>query len=185
MRLDAFDANVRYMIPRDLAEVLLMEATAARRPRLAQFYHAAQAWSDATCLVVERWGNQELLGVMLYHKFADRIRLSWLCVSPWYQRRGLGRAMFKVLRRKLDRDRRLIDCPVPEGDVAMQLFLQAVGCECWSVMPARDREEGDVYHFRYRLKPRSQDGGFGVEGQIPNGTAASPAGFLPFSCPDP
>jgi ribosomal-protein-alanine N-acetyltransferase len=142
--------HIRWMIRRDMAEVLLIESAQNDPP-----------WNDEeilTCLrhknVIGMVGeiNDKVLAYMIYELYKDRLDVVRLAVHPEFLRRGVGSQMIDKLFGKLSSHRRTrIRMAVNERHLGAQLFLKARGFMAESVERAHFENGDAAYHFAYRL----------------------------------
>ncbi len=135
--------HIRWMIRRDMPEVLAIEADSYGR----------QAWGEdefiqflrkrnAIGMVAEE-GGMRIVGFMVYALYPRRIEVVKLAVGPACQRRGVGRQLAQKLILKLSHQRRTeLGGWVSDRNLAGHQFLRAVGARAVEV----DR---DAYRFVY------------------------------------
>lgn len=162
---DASKTHVRWMIRRDMNEILAIE-------RMSKAGSSVEPWSeevfvkhlrrrDTIGMVVER--NDQVVGFMLYELHSKRLDVLRFELAPDARGRGLGRRMMEKLIGKLTAQRRnRIRIVVSENNVTMQTFLRHMGFRAVSVL--RDTyggTDGDHYVFEYKWRP--------AEGEDENG----------------
>jgi ribosomal-protein-alanine N-acetyltransferase len=145
--------HVRWMIRRDLPEVLTIEDACS------EF-----AWSEddfirclrqRNCIGMVAEHSDRVVGFMIYELHKKRLHILNFAVHPDYWRQRAGTRMIDKLKGKLSeqrRDRMLIE--VRETNLPMQLFLRAHGFRAISVL--RDFYEDvveDAYLMEWKLGP--------------------------------
>lgn len=139
--------QVRWMLKRDVDEVLRIEALATRDPlsRKDLMDHLRQR----NCIGMVVDNGHEAVGYMVYLLHKSSLVLIRLAVHPDWQRSGVATQMIDRLKLKLHHHRRReIFINVPDYELGMQLFLRAQNFRAVGVA----RGEVDEYRFRY-VKP--------------------------------
>ncbi|MDA9858732.1 GNAT family N-acetyltransferase [Rubripirellula sp.] len=125
--------DVRWMIRRDMPEVLQMEQAAGGAWNEDDFIAKLRQRNSIGMVVEIPTGGRDpepAVGFMVYTLHLKHLYLDRLVVDAKVRRRGLGRQMVGKLVGKLSADRRRqIDVDVPESDVATQQFFRSVGFE--------------------------------------------------------
>lgn len=147
--------HVRWMIRRDMAEVLEIE-------KLSE-WHAWQEEDFLKCLrerncigmVAER--NCQVIGFMIYDLLKHALLLRKMAVHPDFRRQGFATAMIGKLQSKLASHRRVrILADVRETNLSAQLFFRANLFQATRVRPAFFEDSGeDAYRMVYRLGEQS------------------------------
>lgn len=146
--------HVRWMIRRDLPEVLAIEDGAFEVPwQEDDFVRCLQDRSlqDRNCIgmVAEKDGN--VVGFMVYELHERHLDLLNFAVGWLHRREGIGRAMMDNLISKLSRRRRTrITLHVRETNLVAQQFFRACGFRAVSIV--RGFWEGtpeDAYVMHY------------------------------------
>lgn len=125
--------HIRWMIRRDMAEVLEIEKLCFEYP-----------WDDAAfvsclrqrnCIGLVAQHKDDVIGYSVYELHKTRLHMLNFAVLPAFHRRGVGRAMMEKLHLKLSAQRRTrILLEVREGNLDAQLFWRAMGYRCVSVL---------------------------------------------------
>ena len=142
------ELRIRFMIRRDMPEVLDIEA--------ASFPHP---WDEATfinCLrqrncigmVVEQ--KDRVVGYMIYEMHKNRLHVLNLAVSTESRRQGVGTAMVAKLISKLRLGRQSIFAEVSEWNDAGICFLRDSGFWCTAVAHGHYDNGTDAYVFRFK-----------------------------------
>lgn len=157
--------HVRWMIRRDMPDVLAIDAAVSKEPWNEETYIACLRQRSVIGMVVELYDEQtrttSVVGSMVYQLFPNRILLRRLNVACEHQRKSLGRMMVQKLIGKLSEGRRQrISLAVDEENYATLAFFQAVG---FSVAECADGKV--VMRRRWNDDPQSV--------QQPNGSEAN------------
>lgn len=141
---------IRYMIRRDMPEVLGIELASFPNP-----------WSEEDFVRILRNRNvigmvsefkERVVGYMLCELSASRIDILNFAVHAAMQRRGIGTAMASNLYGKLSPQRRSrIVLNIRETNLDAQMFFRAVGFQCVSTLRNfYDDTPEDAYVFERR-----------------------------------
>jgi [ribosomal protein S18]-alanine N-acetyltransferase len=150
--------HVRWMIKRDMPEVLAIETHCFTEP-----------WTEcdfANCLrsrsvigmvaeLDERPEGDSIVGYMIYDMRKNDLHLLNIAVHPGLRRQIIGASMVQKLFAKLSRERRRrITAEVRESNYAAQLFFKSLGFFCTEVIrDCYDDSEESGYRFQYDLCP--------------------------------
>ena len=147
--------HIRWMIQRDLAEVLAIEAEAFEFPwRETDFIHCLRQ-RNCIGLVDER--AEQVAGFMVYELFKTRIHVLNFAVAERWRRRGVGTAMALKLIGKLSLARRSrIVLEVRESNLAALLFWRSLGFRATNILRCyyEDVPDEDAYVMEYRWAAR-------------------------------
>ena len=146
--------HVRWMIRRDMAEVLDIEQVCFEFPWLEEDFIRCLKQRNCIGMIAER--DDRVVGHMIYELHKNRLHLLNFAVCPSLQRTGVGAEMLDKLKSKLFMSRRtLIQCEIREHNLDAQLFFRSQGFKAVSVLRSfyEDSDE-DAYLFQFRL-PRS------------------------------
>jgi ribosomal-protein-alanine N-acetyltransferase len=141
----------RWMIRRDMAEVLTIEGESFGFPWLKEdfIYYLRQR----NCVGIVAEHDDRVVGFMVYELAKRHIQLLNLATAAKFRRRGVGAQMLAELIRKLSPQcRTRIVVEVRETNLAAQLFFRDNGFRAVSVL--RDHYEDtpeDAYVMQYRL----------------------------------
>lgn len=144
--------GIRWMIRRDMAEVLAIEADEFALPWKETEFVRVLRNRNGIGMVAE-WDSR-VAGYMVYELFRTQIMLHNLAVSGAMQGRGVGRQLIEKLKSKLDRRRRSeIVAHVSERNLDAQLFFRAMGFRADKVVRGKYTEfqDLDAYRFVYRV----------------------------------
>ena len=156
--------HVRWMIRRDMADVLQIEAEAFEFPWSEEEFIRCLRQRNCIGMAAE-WGDR-VVGYMIYELHKNRLHVLNFAVSMQYRRRGIGSRMIAKLIAKLSLQRRnRVLLEVRETNLAAQLFFRKQGFRAVSVL--RDYYEDtteDAYVMQYRF--RSQDAELPNDGSL-------------------
>jgi ribosomal-protein-alanine N-acetyltransferase len=145
-------AHIRWMIRRDMPEVLAIESDSFEYPWCENDFLRCLRQRNCIGMVAER-GN-EVVGFMIYELHKSRLHILNFAVSARYRRAGVGTQMIAKLLGKLSTDRRTrILLEVRETNLAAQLFFRASGFRAVSVLRQfyeDTPEDAYLMQFRYR-----------------------------------
>lgn len=134
---------IRWMIRRDMADVLMCEALTSKYERWEEkeFLHALRQ-RNTIGMVLEDVSRGRVVGFMVYELHKAKLHLLKLAVLPAYQNKGLGTAMVEKLKSKLHQHRRThISTEVIETDEKRLFFFKKNGFLAHSIYPSED----DIY----------------------------------------
>lgn len=144
--------HLRWMVRRDMPEVLAIEAGAFEFPWSEEDFIRCLRSRNCIGMVAEDC-EASVVGVMIYELHRTRLHILNLAVAPRQQRLGVGRQMIEKLVGKLSPQRRnRIMLEIRETNLPAQLFFRACGFRAISLL--RDFYEDtpeDAYLFQYRL----------------------------------
>jgi [ribosomal protein S18]-alanine N-acetyltransferase len=144
--------HIRWMIRRDMPEVLAIEKQCFEYPWLEEDFVRSLRQRNCIGMVAEH--NDCVVGFMIYELMKTRIHVLNFAVGPGSQRQGVGAQMLAKLAAKLSSQRRTrIVLEVRETNLAAQLFFRARGFRAVSVLKSfySDTPE-DAYLMQYRYR---------------------------------
>ncbi len=147
-------AAIRWMVRRDMAETLQIEA--------ASF---TECWTEVDFLrvlmtrncigmvaEVQDGDSWRVVGFMIYEFGKTKLHVLNFAVHPGWRRRGVGRAMVEKMVTKLsDHHRTRITLDVRESNLAAQLFFKSCGMFATKVMRGFYDGDEDAYRMEYRI----------------------------------
>lgn len=160
------DVQIRWLIRRDMAEVLRIEQ--------ASF---GTAWSDEDFLCCLRQRNcigmvaeheHRILGFMIYELHKSRLNILNFAVAPEVRRHEIGSQMVLRLVDKLSQQRRSeIILEVRESNLDAQLFFKKQGFKAVCVLRRHfDDTEEDAYIMQFRLNAAAEEAAFSPHNRI-------------------
>lgn len=148
--------HIRWMIRRDMPEVLAIEAASFEFPWLEDDFIRSLRQRNCIGMVAEY--EDRVVGFMIYELHKSRIHVLNFAVLPEYRRSGVGSQMLAKLTAKLSTQRRSrIILEVRETNLPAQLFFRENGFRAVSVLHSyySDTPE-DAYIMQYRYRPERQ-----------------------------
>ena len=147
--------HIRWMILRDMPQVLAIEAESFDHP-----------WSDDDFMKTLRQRNcigmvaeldERVIGFMIYELQKNRLHVVNFAVHAAWRRQGVGQGMVEKLLSKLTVERRnQVLLEVRETNLDAQLFFRDMGFRAIAIINDnyRDSDE-DAYLFQYRVNKYS------------------------------
>lgn len=155
--MGGFDLRLRWMIDRDIPDVMAIERRSFEFPWTEQEIRQFRQQRNGFGAVVEH--DERVVGFVLYEVHLNRLHVVNLAVQPEFRRRCVGATMVRYLVDKLSAHRRnRIVLEVRERNLGAQLFFRQLGFRAVKVLRDfyADTPE-DAYVFRYRYQaPESQ-----------------------------
>lgn len=145
--------HIRWMIRRDMAEVLEIERGSFEFPWYEEDFIRCLRQRNCIGMVAEH--GERVVGFMIYELHKTRLHILNFAVAENYRRRDVGRQMAEKLVSKLSSQRRTrISLEVRETNLAAQLFFKQLGFRATSVLRSyyEDSPE-DAYLMQYRHEP--------------------------------
>jgi [ribosomal protein S18]-alanine N-acetyltransferase len=145
--------HIRWMIRRDMLEVLNIEASSFEFPWCEEDFIRCLRQRNCIGMVAEQ--DERVVGFMVYELNKTRLHVLNFAVAQDCRRSGVGSRMLAKLIGKLSLQRRTrIALEVRETNLAAQLFFRENGFRAVSVL--RDYYEDtpeDAYTMQYRYRP--------------------------------
>jgi ribosomal-protein-alanine N-acetyltransferase len=127
------ETHIRWMIRRDMPEVLAIETASFEFPWCEDDFLRALQQRNCIGMVAEHEGR--IVGFMVYELHKTQIHVLNFAVAPELRRHGIGSQMLAKLSSKLSSERRTrIVLEVRETNLAAQLFFRAAGFRAISVL---------------------------------------------------
>jgi ribosomal-protein-alanine N-acetyltransferase len=138
--------HIRWMIRRDMPEVLAISAQAVKPWSEDEFlYWLLQRNCIGMVAARGEMPAEKVVGYMIYELRKKRIHLLTMVVDEAVQREGIGKDFVLKLVSKLSFHRRTrMTADVPEDNLGAQLFLKAQGFMAVKILD-------DAYRFEYRF----------------------------------
>lgn len=143
--------HIRWMIRRDMAEVLQIEARSFEFSWSEEDFIRCLRQRNCIGMIAEH--NERVVGFMIYELHRNRLHVLNFAVHPDYRRRSVGNQMTRKLVSKLSPQRRSrIMLEVRETNLDAQLFFRNQGFRAISLL--RDfyedtTEDAYLMQFRY------------------------------------
>ena len=142
--------HIRWMIRRDMAEVLDIETGAFEFPWSEEDF--LRCLKQRNCIGMVAEYDEQVVGFMIYELHKTRLHVLNFAVADDFRRMGAGRQMIQKLLGKLSYQRRSrIMLEVRETNLDAQLFFRALGFRAVSVLrDFYDDTTEDAYLMQYR-----------------------------------
>ena len=144
--------HIRWMIRRDMPEVLNIESSSFEFPWLEDDFVRCLRQRNCIGMVAEQ--DDRVVGFMIYELHKTRLHILNFAVAPNCRRQGIGQQMVAKLVSKLSPERRSrIVLEVRETNLAAQLFFRAQRFRAVSVLRGYyDDTPEDAYIMQYRYR---------------------------------
>jgi len=145
-------AHVRWMIRRDMPEVMRIENACFEHPWTEEDFLRCLKQRNCIGMVAEL--GDSITGFMIYELHKNRLHIIDFAVLPARQKQGIGRQMVNKLLGKLSSHRRTkITLEIRESNLAAQLFFRKQGFKAIRVLRSYFEDSGeDAYHLQYILE---------------------------------
>ncbi len=145
--------HIRWMIRRDMPEVLAIESESFEFPWTEEDFIRCLRQRNCIGMVAEH--DDRVVGFMIYELNKTRIHVLNFAVASDARRRGVGTQMISKLVGKLSAQRRTrIVLEVRETNLAAQLFFRASQFRAVTVLRSfYDDTPEDAYLMQYRYRP--------------------------------
>lgn len=146
----SIDVHIRWMIRRDMAEVLAIEQASFEFPWKDKDFLRCLRQRNVIGMVAEH--DERIVSFMVYGLHKDHIHVLNFAVSPDYRHRGVGRQMVEKLIGKLSQERRnRVSLETRETNLAAQLFFRSLGFVATDVLrDFYDETTEDAYQMTFR-----------------------------------
>ncbi|MEQ8849521.1 ribosomal protein S18-alanine N-acetyltransferase [Botrimarina sp.] len=149
------DVHIRWMIRRDMPQVLEIEQSAFEFPWSEEDFIACLRQRNCIGMVAEGCPTpgqgERVVGFMIYELHKTRLHLLNFAVSKAARRSGVGTQMVEKLIGKLSSQRRTrLSLEVRETNLPAQIFFRAAGFKATSVLrDFYDDSPEDAYLMQY------------------------------------
>jgi ribosomal-protein-alanine N-acetyltransferase len=142
--------HIRWMIRRDMAEVLNIESRSFEFPWSEEDFIRCLRQRNCIGMVAEH--DERVAGFMIYELHRNRLHILNFAVSAELRRHGIGQQMVEKLIGKLSHQRRnRIMLQVRETNLEAQLFFRDLGFRAVAVLrDFYDDTTEDAYLMQYR-----------------------------------
>lgn len=151
------DVHIRWMIRRDMPEVLGIEQGSFEFPWSEDDFIRCLRQRNCIGMVAEH--ENRIVGFMIYELHKNQLHILNFAVRPDCRRRNIGRRMGEKLIGKLSQQRRSrIVLEVRETNLAAQVFFRRMGFRAMSVLrDYYDDTTEDAYVMHYRMTVKECD----------------------------
>ncbi len=145
------EVQIRWLIRRDMAEVLRIEQSSFMNPWTDEDFLCCLRQRNCIGMVAEH--DHKILGFMIYELHKSRLHILNFAVDKDSHRSGIGTQMVLRLVDKLSQQRRNeILLEVREGNLDAQLFFKTQGFKAINVLRRHyDDTAEDAYIMQFRL----------------------------------
>lgn len=141
-------SHIRWMVRRDLAEVLQIEVNSQFAWNEEDFLKALR---QSNCIGMVTELEDRVVGFMIYELHKKKIHIINLGIDPQFYRHGIGTQMIDKLLNKLCKFSRIaITAHIRESNLNAQLFFAAQGFRAIEVLRRYYGDE-DTYKFKIKL----------------------------------
>ncbi len=148
--MDVSNVHIRWMIRRDLTEILQIEETSFVQPWSKADLEAHLKRRDTVIAMVAECGER-IVGYYLHELARNKIELLRIAIRKDMRRLGIGSTIMDKLKTKLrvgERDK--LTLTVSERNLPAHLFFKATGWRATKVMPHEFGDEAG-YRMVYRI----------------------------------
>ena len=152
MRAEQLRVHIRWMIRRDMPEVLRAEADSFDQSWTEDDF--LRCLRQRNCIGMVAECGEKVVGFMIYELHKSKLHVMNFAVAPAYRRLGIGGQMIAKLISKLSNHRRTrITLAVRERNLAAQLFFRKQDFMALKVLRGYYEDSGeDAYLMHYRLE---------------------------------
>lgn len=163
MSKDVLSVYIRWMIRRDMPEVLAIENSSFEYPWDEEDFIRCLRQRNCIGMVAEH--NETVVGYMIYELYANRIHLLNIAVHPDYRFKGIGKNIIEKLVSKLSPQRRSkIEAEVRESNLDAQLFFKKMKFRATEIFQQYFENAENAYAMRYKYdEMQAQLQGFQLE----------------------
>jgi len=148
---DSLRVHIRWMIRRDMPEVLRTEQESFEFPWNEEDFLRCLRQRNCIGMVAEQ--GEKVVGFMIYELHKARLHIMNFAVTHGFRRTGIGAQMVAKLVSKLSSHRRTrITLEVRETNLEAQLFYRGLGFKAVRVLRNFYEDSGeDAFMMQYRL----------------------------------
>jgi len=156
-RLEASRTQIRWLIRRDMDDVLAIERSSFQFPWTEEEFLCCLRQRNCIGTVAEL--DHRIVVFIIYELHKSMLRILNFAVAPDVRRNGIGRQMVQRLIDKLSQQRRSeIVLEVRETNVPAQLFFASSGFRAVTVLRGHYNDTSeDAYYMRYCLHSDSPE----------------------------
>jgi len=143
--------HIRWLIRRDLPEVLNIERASFARPWTEEDFLRCLRQRNCIGMVAEH--AEQVIGFMLHELHKTRLHVVNFAVHPDYRRCGIGEAMLTKLLGKLSGERRTrLTLLVAESNLDAQIFFRDMGLRATGILREHFDDGQDAFAMEYRCR---------------------------------
>jgi ribosomal-protein-alanine N-acetyltransferase len=146
---DEIRVHIRWLVSRDMEEVLEIERKSFEFPWTEEDYHRCLRARNCIGMVAEY--NNEVAGYMIYELCKSKIQLLNLATAKKFRRLGVATQMMAKLIGKLSSQKRnQITFEIRETNLSAQLFFRSIGFRATQILKGYFEEmHEDAYFMQY------------------------------------
>lgn len=154
---DKLRVHIRWMIRRDMGEVLQIEKGSFEFPWFEEDFVRCLRQRNCIGMVAEH--GERVVGFMIYELHKTRLHVLNFAVAPEYRRMEVGEQMIEKLVSKLSSQRRTrISLEVRETNLNAQLFFKEHGFRATAVLrDFYDDSTEDAYVMQYHYQREAEE----------------------------
>lgn len=163
---EKFPVQIRWMIRRDISEILAIEQASFDFGWTEEYFLSTLCQPNYINIVAEH--DNKVTGFMIYELYKNHLHIMNFAVHPNFRRRGVGRTMVeKIINKLSQRCRKKITLELRETNVQAQIFFQLQGFMAVGVLRQHYEDSGeDAYLMQYRLSNADQNEKYVVNNRI-------------------
>ena len=148
---------IRWMIRRDMADVLLIENRSFEFPWTEPEFIRTLGGRNCIGLVAEV--NEQVIGYIIYELQNSNLCVLNMAVHPEYRRKKVGKAFIDTLIKKSSARGRSLSLEVSDENLSAHLFLKNCGFVATNVLKCFYSDNNrDAYHFEYPVsQPKGKE----------------------------
>ena len=142
--------NIRWMIRRDMPEILQAEQLSFEYPWTEEDFHRCLRQRNAIGMVAEH--GEKTVGFMIYELHKNKLHMLNFAIHPAWRRRGAATQMLAQLISKLDTQRRYrVTLELRKTNAGAKIFFEKQGFKEVRILPAFYEKSGeDAFLMEYR-----------------------------------
>jgi ribosomal-protein-alanine N-acetyltransferase len=154
---DTARVHIRWMIRRDMAEVLYAEQQSFEYAWTEEDF--LRCLRQRNCIGMVAECNDRVVGFMIYELHKNRLHVLNFAVHPDHRHKGIGTQMVAKLIGKLSSHRRnRVTLTVRERNLPAQQFFRAQSFKATRVLRNYYEDSGeDAFQMEYRVGPEEDD----------------------------
>ncbi len=148
------DVNIRWMIRRDLPEVINIENKCFKEfPWSEEDFLGISRMRNSIGMVCEDKASEKILGFIIYELDKESMTIKSMAVDPEFQRKKIGSTIIEKMKDKMSSQRRtLLNALVAESNLTAQLFFSKNGFQCKKIVrQPYDVTDEDGYLMKFSI----------------------------------
>lgn len=154
---ERLDVHIRWMIRRDMQDVLDIETASFEPPWDEQDFIRCLRQRNCIGMVAES-NDERIAGFMLYELHKSRLRVLNAAVNPADRFKGVGVALCEKLKSKLSNQRRnKIEIDIPETNLDALMFLKSQGFVSSKSKKTASKDGSEAIRMVYKHKETERE----------------------------